>query len=85
MPDLLQRGYRVRELAKLLRKGRGWVLAEIQGGRMPALDLGEHGRHRYIVLPSQLEQWMRSREAVPTPPRTRRQKRTQMVDYYPGD
>jgi hypothetical protein len=85
--NTIERGYRVRELATLLRIGRARVLAEIRAGRLPAVDVGDHGRHRYVVLPAMLDQWIRGRSAaavVPAPARRRRRTPGE-VDYFPGD
>jgi excisionase family DNA binding protein len=83
MPDTLQPGYRVRDLARLLRVGRARILTMIRNGELPAVDVGTPGRPRFVVLPAQLDQFVRGRQAA-TPPLPRRRKRLPVVhDFYP--
>jgi hypothetical protein len=81
------RGYRVRDIAGLLRVGRARVLAEIRAGRLPAVDLGQRGHHRYVVLPEMLDQWVNGRLAAPvaSAPAKRRPRTLAVKDYFPDD
>jgi hypothetical protein len=78
------RGWTPNELARLIRvspdRVRGWIKAGLLG----AVDTSavRCGKPRYVVLPHHLAEWERQRSAAP-PPKPRRKKRTQMVDYYP--
>jgi hypothetical protein len=75
----------VREFGRLHRIGPDRVRAEIAAGRLRALDLGQHGRPRYVILPRHAEEWERARQVSPPPaPKpARRKKRTYAIDYYP--
>jgi excisionase family DNA binding protein len=76
------RGLTPRELARLLRIGRGRVMAMIRAGELPAVDIGTPGRPRLIVLPDGLAELLRRRAAV-TPKPTKRRRRSCPIDFYP--
>jgi excisionase family DNA binding protein len=80
-----ERGMTPREVARILRVSPDRVRAWIQAGELGAIDVGERGRHRYVVLPAHLEALQQRRRAVPPPPRpaARRCRRAGYVDYYP--
>jgi hypothetical protein len=81
-----ERGYRVRDVAGLLRIGRKRVMAEILGGRLQAVDVGENGKHRYVVLPEMLSEWISGRATKPAVPKPAKRRRLAAVrDFFPDD
>jgi hypothetical protein len=83
LPD---RGLTPREAGRLLRISPDRVRAMIRRGELGAIDTAPHrcGRARFIILPSHLAEWERSRRAGPPPPTPRRRRRAAApVDYYP--
>jgi hypothetical protein len=78
------RGYTPRELARLLRVSPDRVRSWIVAGELGAIDTARQrcGKPRYVILPTHLEQFLRRRSAGPVP-KPRRQKRSDMVDFYP--
>jgi excisionase family DNA binding protein len=82
--ETLQRGYRPREVAKLLRISPQRVRGMIERGELGALNLGRSrcGKPRYVVLPSHLADFARTHQAA-KPPVARRRKLRIPKDYYP--
>jgi hypothetical protein len=81
------RGYTVCEISRVLRIGKDRVRAMIASGELHAINTAPRrcGKPRYVVMPRDLEAWLQQRAAGPAPRPARRQKRTALVDYYPGD
>jgi excisionase family DNA binding protein len=77
------RGYTPAELARLLRVNADRVRGWIKSGRLGAVDLGDKGRPRFVVLPHHVEQFTKARAAGPPPRPARRRRQTTQVDYYP--
>jgi excisionase family DNA binding protein len=74
-----------RELAAVLRVSPDKVLGWIHSGELRALNTSSaHCRRpRYVILPHHLDEFERRRITGPPPARPRRQKRAQLIDYYP--
>src|SRR5262249_3026558 len=79
------RGRTPNEVARLLRKSPDWVRAEIKAGRLPAVNLGSSRRPQFIILPDGLAAFLRGRQAAPAPKTPRRRRRSEVLDFYPGD
>jgi hypothetical protein len=79
------RGYKPRELARLLRVSPDRVRAWIRRGELRACNTADvHcGRPRFVVLPDQLADFLRGRQTAPPPAPAKRRKRTSKVDFYP--
>jgi hypothetical protein len=75
------------ELARMLRMGRDRILGMIRRGELPAINTAPArcGRPRYVILPDHLAHYLSSHLAAEPKPSPRRRKRSQMVDYFPGD
>lgn len=78
------RGLTPRELSRLLRVSPDKVRRWIVSGELPAVNVASVrcGRPQYVVLPHQLAEWERGRQAAPAP-KPKRRRRTDMIDYYP--
>jgi excisionase family DNA binding protein len=83
MPDDgFARGLTPRETARLLRISADKVRAMIRAGRLGAINTGECGRDRFVVLPSHLEAFAREHRAA-SPPKPTRRRRPAAIDFYP--
>jgi excisionase family DNA binding protein len=81
-------GRTTNEIARLLRVGQTKVLNWIKRGELIAVNTATRGRARYVVLPADLEKFLRGRRAstpAEQPPPRRRRRQPGLVDYYPGD
>jgi excisionase family DNA binding protein len=76
------RGLTVREIAARYRVGKSKVRSWIRRGLLSAIDTGEHGKSRYVVMPEALAEFEKIRTAV-APPARPRKRRTVLVDFYP--
>jgi excisionase family DNA binding protein len=79
------RGHTPREVARLLRCSAEKVRRLIERGELAAIDMGNGGGKRYVILPDQLAAFVESRGAA-TPavkPQQRRRKAPGQVDYFP--
>jgi hypothetical protein len=85
MPLSLTAGFTVRELARRWRVSRDRIRGFIKRGELAAINTAPSraGRPRYIVTPEAVAAFERARSAAPPPTPPRRQKRTQLVDFYP--
>jgi excisionase family DNA binding protein len=65
------------EVAKRLRISHSSALTLVRSGQLPATDVSTHsaGRRRYIVLASDLDEWLRSRAVRPPAAANRRRRR----------
>jgi hypothetical protein len=79
------RGLTPREAVRLLRISPDRVRAMIVAGELSALDLAATrcGRPRYVILPQQLQEFVRRRSATPAPKPPRRKRQAAAIDYYP--
>jgi hypothetical protein len=74
-------GLTPREFASLFRVHPQRVRNWIRSGRLGAVNLGERGRDRFVILPEHERAFVAARSAViPTP---RRRRRPVPIDYYP--
>jgi hypothetical protein len=79
------RGYTPNELARVLRVSPDRIRAWIVSGELPALNTASArcGRPRYVVLPTQLDAFIRGRQAAAPKPAVRRRRRPAAMDYFP--
>jgi transposase len=80
------KGFTVRDAAARYRVGPDKIRAWIRQGRLKAINTATSliGRPRWVILPHQLAEFERSREAMPPPkPVMRRRKPAEFIDYYP--
>jgi excisionase family DNA binding protein len=80
-------GLTTAELARLLRVGTDRVRGWIRSGELIAIDTADHrrlARPRFVVLPKDLEAFLK-RRAASVPPKLppRRRRRADVVDFYP--
>ena len=71
------------EIATRLRITAAKVLGWIRSGKLRAIDVSNRYRPRYRINPEDLEEFLKSREVQPPPPRV--QHRRQMPDGGPLD
>lgn len=81
----VERGWTPNELGRLLRVSPDRVRAWIVAGELQAVNTAAAlcGKPRYVILPHQLADFERRRQAATPPKPQRRRKRTNMTDYYP--
>jgi excisionase family DNA binding protein len=82
----LSPGYTPNELARRLRVSPDRVRDWIRRGELRAINTAPRGgRPRFVILLDQLEAFIAGRQAVTSPAclKTKRNKRTEKVDYYP--
>jgi transposase len=78
----------VRDVATRYRVGCDKVRAWIRRGELAAVNTAAAlcGKPRWVITPEALTVFERVRDAGPPPkPMPRRRRRTQAIDYYPGD
>jgi hypothetical protein len=84
----LPRGYTTADLARRFRVSEDRIRTWIKSGELRALNTSARlcGRPRFIVTPEALAEFERRRGVSPPKPRRRRrQKRTEFIDFFPGD
>jgi transposase len=83
--DAPLRGHTPRDVAHLLRVGRSRVLTWIRSGELQAINTAPTrcGKPRFVVLPQQLAEFLRSHQATAPKSAPRRNRRTVLVDYFP--
>ena len=80
------RGLTPRELAGLLRVSPDRIRSWIANGELGAVNTAtvRCGRPRYVILPDQLAEFVRSRRAsTPAKPKPRRKRQQVAKDYFP--
>jgi hypothetical protein len=85
-PHATDAGLTPREVAKVLRISPDRVRAMILRGELGALNLAPNrcGRPRFVILRCHLDEFARSRRAVPeVQPTPRRRRQAGVIDYYP--
>ncbi len=80
------RGLTPKEVAHLYRVNSDKVRAWIRSGALGAINTAavQCSKPRFIILPHHLEDFERRRSAAPVPKPAKRQKRKEIIDYYPG-
>ena len=69
------------EIAKELRKRTSWPIKKIESGELPAINLSDGKRPRYLVRRADLEEFLRRRAVTATPKPTRRDRRGDIPRY----
>ncbi len=78
------RSLTVSEVARRYRVGEDKVRTWIRRGDLRAINTADVacGKPRYVVPPEALDEFERRRSAA-SPPKPKRQKRSQEIDYFP--
>jgi excisionase family DNA binding protein len=83
--EVLVHGFSVLEVARRYGIGTGKVRTFIRNGELRAINTALSGKPQWRILAESLEQFEKSRQSQPPPPkrapRMKRQKGT--IDYYP--
>ena len=69
------------ELGKQFRKRPSWWIAEIEAGRLAAINMSNGVRPKYLVSQTALEEFLERRRVTPAPPPVRRQRRGDVPRY----
>jgi hypothetical protein len=85
MPDSLQGGFTVPDLARRWRVGEDKIRAWIKAGALEAINTSATtcGKPRYLVTPEALERFEQCRRVGPAPKAQRSKRKSAAKDYYP--
>ncbi len=85
MPADLAAGFTVADLARRYRVGEDKVRLWIKRGELIALNtsMTECARPRFVVTADALEQFEQRRRVGPAHKKPKRQRKSDLIDYYP--
>ena len=87
-PDTTAVGLTTYDVARCFRVGTDTVRGWIQRGELRAINTAKIkcGKPRWVVTPEALAEFERRRQGGPAEkPKPRRKRRTELIDFYPGD